>query len=65
MRSDNDDDLIGLTNYCIRYFDNNSTLIEVLEEEEYDDQKFTRYGKRNGYNSMVVEKNEVIVDKKL
>ena len=65
MYDDNNDDLVGLTNYCIRYFDKNGTLIEVLEEEEYDDQKFTKYGARNGYNSMVVEKNEVIADKKL
>ena len=61
----NDTSLTGLTNYCIRYFNKDNELVEVLEEEEYDDEKFAKYGKRNGYNSMVVEKNEVIVDKKL
>lgn len=65
MGDNNDNGLIGLTNYCIRYFDKNGTLIEVLVEEEYDDQKFTKYGKHNCYNSMVVEKNEIIADKKL
>jgi hypothetical protein len=64
MIENNTNNLVGLKNYCIRYFKGDE-LVEVLEEEEYDDQKFTRYGKRNGYNSMVVEKSEIIADKKL
>lgn len=65
MRNNKDNDLTGLKNYCIRYFNNNNELIEILEEGEYDEQSFTQYGKRNGYDSMVVEKSEVIADKKL
>jgi hypothetical protein len=69
MKGDEDNNLVGLTTYDARYYDELGEFYERLHfddvKAEYDEERAAKYGKDRGYSSMTVEKTEVIVDRKL
>jgi hypothetical protein len=67
MNDDNDNDLVGLVTYSVRYFDKEGNLTEEKEFDFYnfDKKRSIDYGKPMGYDSMTVGRCEIIADEKL